>query len=328
MKKRAARLLSLLLCLLLLLSAAPVSAAAADDVDAGEEAVSNASTKYRALLIGEYRFPPSVEQDGVAARMKGDVLQMKKLLSSARGGKGGKYSVTYRYNRTNAQIHSLINSTFKGAKSTDVSLFFISTHGVVGEPKTSPFAGALLTVNSQGKNLDYLQLGTLASWLKDVPGKVIVIISSCSSGSAIVKDGQIKLVGNGPGDPAAFDNAVIKTFARADEHINDGTVGNGGPFRKNKFYVLTASKHDETSWGWERYDDSASGSYNFMTYYMREGVSGKKPADSNKNKKITLAELRSYVSKKCAKACRTTRGVTSIQHVQAYPANSGFVVFR
>ena len=90
MKKRTARLLSLLLCLLLLLSAAPVSAAAADDVDAGEEAVSNASTKYRALLIGEYRFPSSVEQDGVAARMKGDVLQMKKLLSSARGGKGGK----------------------------------------------------------------------------------------------------------------------------------------------------------------------------------------------------------------------------------------------
>ncbi len=92
--------------------------------------------------------------------------------------------------------------------------------------------------------------------------------------------------------------------------------------------MLTASKHDETSWGWERYDDSASGSYNFMTYYMREGVSGKKPADSNKNKKITLAELRSYVSKKCARACRTTRGVTSIQHVQAYPANSGFVIFR
>ena len=87
MKKRAARLLSLLLCLLLLLSAAPVSAAAADDVDAGEEAVSNASAKYRALLIGEYRFPSNVEQDGVAARMKGDVLQMKKLLSSARGGK-------------------------------------------------------------------------------------------------------------------------------------------------------------------------------------------------------------------------------------------------
>ena len=327
MKKHIARRLSLLLSVLLLLSAVPCPAFAVDDTDV-EEAVSNAATKYRALLIGEYRFPSSVERDRVAARMKGDVLQMKKLLSGVRGGKGGKYSVTYKYNRTNDQIHSLIDSTFKGAKSTDVSLFFISTHGVVGESKTSPWAGALLTVNSKGKDLDYLQLGTLASWLKNIPGKVIVIISSCSSGSAIVKDGQLRIVSSGAEDPAAFDDAVIRAFAEADECVNDGAAGNGGPFRENKFYVLTASKHDEVSWGWERYDDSASGSYNFITYFMREGATGKKPADANKNKKITLAELQSYVSKKCAKACRTTRGVTSIQHVQAYPAKSGFVIFR
>ena len=238
MKKRFVRVLSLVLCVLMCASILPLPAFAADAQSS--QAVSN-GTKYRALLIGEYKFPKGVEEDGdtVAARMKGDVLQMRKLLTNVRGGKGGKYAVTYKYNRTNKQIKSLISSTFKGAKSTDVSLFFISTHGVVGESKTSHYAGALLTTNSKGTKTDLLQLSELASWLKKVPGKVIVIIGSCSSGSAIVKNGQLQiLTSNGAADAAAFDNAVIQAFADADEPVNDGTVANGGPFRKSKFYVL------------------------------------------------------------------------------------------
>ena len=328
MKKIMKKALSMLLCLLLCLSLLPAAAFAADEGSSGE-AVSNASTKYRALLIGEYRFPKGVEEDGdtVAARMKGDVLQMKKLLSSVKGGKGGKYTVTAKYNRTNSQIHSLIKSTFKNAKSTDVSLFFISTHGRVNEPKSSAWAGALLTTNSKGTKLDYLQLGTLASWLKAVPGKVIVIISSCSAGSAICNNGKIQgFVSNGAGDLAAFDDAVIQAFSAADEYVNDGAASNGGPFRKNKFYVLTASKHNETSWGWESYDDSASKSYNFMSFYMRAGVTGKKPADTNHNKKITLKELYTYTRKQCISKCK--REGLPAQHVMVYPSNSSFVIFK
>lgn len=323
MKKRFVRVLSLVLCVLMCASILPLPAVAADAQS--NQAVSN-GTKYRALLIGEYKFPYDVEDDGVAARMKGDVLQMKKLLASVKGGKGGKYAVTYKYNRTNKQIKSLINSTFKGAKSSDVSLFFISTHGVVGERKTSEWAGALLTVNSKGGNMDFLRLSDLAAWLKKVPGKVIVIISSCSSGSAIVNNGKLQiLTSNGAANTAAFNEAAIQAFADADEPVNDGTVANGGPFRQSKFYVLTASKHDEESWGWETYDDSPTDSYNYMTYYMRKGVTGSKPADANKNKKITLKELYNYTRKKCLKEAKPF-GET--QHVMVYPANSSFVIFK
>lgn len=324
MKKPYKRILSLLLCLLMCMAILPIGTFAADADN--QVPVSNATTKYRALLIGEYRFPTWLEDDGQADRMKGDITQMKYLLSHARGGKGGKYSVTYKYNRTNKQIKSLISSTFRGAKSSDVSLFFITTHGVVGCSKTDPYAGALITTNSTGSKTDYLLLSDLAAWLKKIPGKVIVVISSCSSGSAIYKNGGFESI---KANAAAFDSSVIRAFADADENVNDGTASNAGVFRKNKFYVLTASKHNEESWGWEWSDN---GSYNFMPYFMRVGATGKKPADTNGDKKITLHELYAYTYKKCIEECkfgiRHEYGIESIQHVQVYPTKSSFIIFR
>ena len=104
MKKRFVRVLSLVLCVLLCASILPLPAVAADAES--NQAVSN-GTKYRALLIGEYKFPVGVEEDGdtVAVRMKGDVLQMKKLLANVKGGKGaadadknGKITLSELYN--------------------------------------------------------------------------------------------------------------------------------------------------------------------------------------------------------------------------------------
>ena len=274
---------------------------------AAELNVANASTKYRALLIGEESF----SWGDYCTRNRGDVRLMKSMLSKVKGPKGGRYKITCKYDLTKAGVKNAIKSAFKGAKKSDVSLFFIATHGVTSEA-SGAYAGAICT--SDG---DLIQIKELASWLKAVPGKVIVIIGSCGSGAAISRNGYRSSSAN----PDAFNEAVVSAFAAADEVLpSDGEdAANIGEFRKSKFYVLTAAKHMESSWGSEYYG------YNFFTYYLSKG--GKGAADSNKDRKITLKELYKYVSKN-AKGPYWDGYSDNYQHARVYPSNSSYVLFK
>ena len=277
-----------------------------------ELSVSNKSkTKYRALLIGEVSFYPT------CTRNKGDVQLMKSMLSKVKGPKGGKYKITCKYDLTRAGVKNAIKSAFKGAKKSDVSLFFIATHGVTNIA-SGDWAGAICTYDG-----DYIQIKELASWLKEVPGKVIVMIGSCGSGAAISAKG----VKSAAEDPDAFNEAVVSAFAAVDETLpaDEGDAANIGEFRKSKFYVLTAAKHQESSWGSE-----VSG-YNMFTYCIAQGGKGK--ADKNKDKKITLKELYKYVSKEAMGPYYYyddygyLRG-PYYQHARVYPSNSNYVLFK
>jgi hypothetical protein len=272
---------------------------------AAELNVANASAKYRALLVGEVSFYPT------CTRNKGDVQLMKSLLNKVKGPKGGRYKITCKYDLTKAGIKNAIKNTFKGAKKSDVSLFFIATHGVTNI-SSGDWAGAICTYDG-----DYIQIKELASWLKAVPGKVIVILGSCGSGAAISRNG----VKSAAEDPDAFNEAVVSAFAAADEVLpSDGEdAANIGEFRKSKFYVLTAAKHQESSWGSEYYR------YNFFTYYLSKG--GKGAADSNKDRKITLKELYKYVSKNAKGPYYDGYGYY-YQHARVYPSNSSYVLFK
>ena len=285
-------------------------------------------TVYRALLIGEENF----SGQSVCTRNRGDVTAMTNMLNSITGPTGGSFSIIKKYDLSASQVLSAVKNAFSGADDDDVSLFFIATHGDVDY--TGDYAGAL-AMSPSGS----LLLKDLANALNAVPGKVIVVLESCGAGAAVYPNG-----GNSNNDGKAlyedikrratqFDEAVIRAFSGADPGIvvtlqpND-VQANTGEFRvDNKFYVLTASRYQELSWGME--SGKSETSYNYFTMWLTQGIgtSGAMPADANSNNQTTLDELYRYISKVGDDyQFRTDSGVY-YQHVQVYPADSDYVLF-
>ena len=285
-------------------------------------------TVYRALLIGEENF----SGQSVCTRNRGDVTAMTNMLNSITGPAGGSFSIIKKYDLSASQVLSAVKNAFSGADDDDVSLFFIATHGDVDY--TGDYAGAL-AMSPSGS----LLLKDLANALNAVPGKVIVVLESCGAGAAVYPNG-----GNSNNDGKAlyedvkrratqFDEAVIRAFSGADPGIvvtlqpND-VQANTGEFRvDNKFYVLTASRYQELSWGME--SGKSETSYNYFTMWLTQGIgtSGAMPADANSNNQTTLDELYRYISKVGDDYQFRTDGGVYYQHVQVYPADSDYVLF-
>lgn len=273
----------------------------------------NPNVHYRALLIGQCTFPWS---NAINLPGDKDAALMERMLQSVRGPEGNNWVINRQLNRTYNQIYSDIRYTFSGATNSDVSLFYISTHGDQNSSYYSGgySAGALLTYDDQ-----MLSLHQLAAWLNDVPGKVIVMIDSCGSGAAVY--GFNKGI-EADFDPEAFDQSVIDAFSGVDKGIYAPWDSDQGAFiLTNKFYVMTASAYQEYSW--------CTNKYSFFTKWVTDGVKtkGKMPADGNKNKFTTLNELFQYVRAKSDKQRFRNNGRLYMQHTQVYPANSEFQLF-
>ncbi|MCR5138510.1 MAG: S8 family serine peptidase [Oscillospiraceae bacterium] len=255
--------------------------------------VRSASTKYRALLFGEVNF-----SDGdVCNRNWGDVLLMTGMLRSVKGPDGNPYdgNIYGGKDYSPSQIRNAIAATFADATEQDVSLFFIATHGDVSNGAGSAYAGALATANGE-----FIYFRDLASWLKAVPGKVIVIVESCGSGAAVYANSANNGAETEGMADDQFTQALIDAFASADEETKEVVAQTGELRVANKFYVLTASALQQLSFG--REGSSASDSYNNFTKWLTNGVgtSGNFPADmqygGNKDGIVTLEELYRYIS--------------------------------
>ncbi len=291
---------------------------------------------YRALLIGQENFNYSV-----CRRNRGDVYLMADMLRYVKGLYGGRYSVTKKYDLSAAQVLRAIRTTFADADENDVSLFFIATHGDV---ELSGEGAGMLAMTPNGD----LLLKDLADALKAVPGKVIVILESCGAGAAIYADNSGEsnkkaLYEAIKKRSKAFDAAAISAFANADTGVrvwhdasDFGDIrANTGEFRvENKFYVLTASRYQELSWGKEVEDPYYA--YNYFTRWLTQGIGtsestqtdGSMPADANNNGQATLDELYQYISDVGDDyPFRPAGGGVYYQHVQVYPTKSNFVLF-
>ena len=287
----------------------------------------DSSVKYRALLIGEEAFDP------ICTRNRGDVTLMNNMLSSVRGPAGGQYSITCQYDLSLTGVRNAINSAFSGADDDDVSLFFIASHG--DSTSTGGDAGAISLIGSSYDE-QWLLISDLANALKAVPGKVIVIIETCGSGAAVYSPGISENRYNTVRNAAtSFDAEVIRAFSEADPGIRVRVPGrtntkgaptpNTGELRvENKFYVLTASRYLEESWGTEK------GPYNYFTKWLTDGIgtSGSMAADANANGEATLSELFNYVAKRGNDYPFEYDGRIYYQHVQVYPKDSGYGLFR
>ena len=295
-----------------------------------EDESGDSSVTYRALLIGEEDFP-----NDRCSRNRGDVTLMSNMLNSVKGPAGGRYNVTRRYDLNRTGVMDAIRNTFSGADNDDVSLFFIATHG--DSESNGSNAGALALIGSSYEE-QWLIINDLANALKAVPGKVIVIIESCGSGAAIYSTGVTENSGNRLRNASsAHDDAIISAFSAADHGVKVRLPGAGrsiikgaptpntGEMRvENKFYVLTATRYHEDSWGTE------DGPYNYFTKWLTDGIgtSGSMPADANGNWETTLAELFNYISRVGDDEAFYYQGTNYYQHVQVYPKNSAYGLFR
>lgn len=246
---------------------------------------------YRALAIGESNYP-GVSSDLSACRY--DAKGIATICS-----KTGYSKSNYSVDASASKIRSLINSTYAGANSNDISLFYYTGHGASD--------GSLVTTN-----YEYLSPYTLASWLKQVPGNVVVILDSCYSGVAIGKSGSAL---------QSFNDSVVAAFDNAEMEVKNENA-KGGPMSTSKFRVLTACGQYESSYAYSK--------YSIFTYYLARGVGlsyggnklGAIYADSNRDRKITLKECYNYTYSYCL-------GETGWrQHVRCYPEGSNLKLFQ
>ena len=282
------------------------------------------SPVYRAMLVGGCRFPGTGMSNLPGDK---DVAMVANLLSSVSGPSGSGWQVSRYTDLTAAQIHQTIRGVFAGAEEGDVSLFYISTHGDEAQSFDGyypEFAGYLQVYPdyrySNWYDRNTMTLVALAAWLSEVPGQVVVMIDSCGSGAAVYNAKGV----SGPAySPESFDAAVVEAFMEADKGVLAPGVDQGAFVLENKFYVLTSTDYQETGW-------SLKGKYSYFSKWLGDSVKtkGRMPADADKNRMTTLNELYRYMSKLAAKKVFKYHGASYQQHIQVYPANSGFELFR
>lgn len=243
---------------------------------------------YRGVAIGETNYG-SYANSLSACRY--DANAMARTMK-----KTGYTTVKTGIDYSKSQIYSLIQSTFTAANYNDVSFFYYSGHGAND--------GSLYTVNGE-----FITPATLAGWLKQIPGTVIVMLDSCYSGTVINKDssGSVSIR-----SAKEFNSNVISAFA------NNNTISKSGEMCTSKFQVLTACKMTQLS--------SCYSTYSVFTEKLISGAgydfaSGNKlssaPADYDSNKILSLYECWRY----------TYFNIYG-QDAQCYPSNSSFKVFQ
>ena len=287
---------------------------------------------YRALLIGQvylgrdyYDLPDSI----------GDLSLMGDMLQHVEGPHGGAYSITRKTDLTADQVHQAIRTAFADADEDDVSLFYISTHGLEDDLDGEEYIGALVCYNPSTKKNEYIKDTTLAAWLSEIPGEVVVILEACSSGSAIYDSEEEGESGINV-QLSAMNSAAIRAFRSEDQTLSLGGVrlifdeeGNAveappmlriGGLRQTKFHVIASSAHMESSY----IAGNAPVPHTVFTYGLTQGVglSGSMPCDTNDDGSASMSEIVSYID-----SFVDPWQTEYTQHVQAYPANSDYALF-
>lgn len=212
----------------------------------------------RALLVGCDHF---VTQADTSPASENNVGRMAEVLS------GGAMNLERLVTRSTGigsaeELKDLILSTFDGATESDVSYFYISTHGVwkQGEPN-----GAMTLLLSDGRSESGVTARELRSIFDQVPGIKVLMLDACHAGAMI-----------GKGVHAPFDNVFT------------------GPDYK----VICSSGGAEESWFWsgEAGGEKLTGAGYFSSALV-SGLSamGDYGADDNNDGVITLTELKRYL---------------------------------
>ena len=225
-----------------------------------------------------------------------DVNAMEKVFSNQ------NFSEVVRFpDRTKSEIIAKMQELFESSTESDVNYLYFTCHGgrdgriYIGSDRTA-FSG-----------------WELASILKQYKGKFVVMLDCCHAGTIISKDNT-----EASNEEASTEYFDLNEFVSGFSSMNGNEKS--GEMIDSKFLVLCSSRGAEYSSG---------GSLSLATKYWSLG-SGWNPlqnsqvslaADQNYNHRITLNELYTYSREQVLKQ-------NSNQHIEVYPDNSQFVLFK
>ncbi len=260
---------------------------------------------YRALLIGENNYKNN-------QALKGPVNDMKAMEGMLKGLKR-PFVVKTLPNSKRAAFMSAIKSTYADADDNDISLFYYSGHGVDAGGNDT-YQGALVPIDE-----NYITMNDLAKELSKVKGRVIVILDSCMSGAAIQpKSAHSTANGADPIEDVseAFYESAVEAFSGYYLDAEDGEPASNtrmGEFRKSKFIVITAATAYRSSYegkfdgtGYYQGAFTAALIKGMGCKYLTGSYTGSMPADTNKNKQVTLYEIYSYAQNQAYNWTRQT----------------------
>ena len=213
--------------------------------------------KLRALLIGADRFKTHPD---TAHASENNLQHMAVALSFDERGYE-KISTSYNEALDQESFAALVGRSFSGAKESDVSLFYISTHGLYEEGMPAMAFAMLL---SDGQSEYRLSAKALFEALEPVAGMKILIIDTCNSGALIDR-----------GLPGSGQDSL---------------------FLGKDYKVVTASGGSEASFLWSAGQGAVRGG-SYFADALTAGISGfgNYAADENRDGDITLREVHRYL---------------------------------
>ena len=212
------------------------------------------SPKLRALLIGCDHF--LTQEDTWPAAEHNVRLLADTLISDQR-----RYALIRTYSSAIASVDAFeeaVLNTFRSAKDGDISLLYISTHGIYGEVES----GLIL---SDGQEEALLTAPALESILAQLPGVKMVILDACNSGAVI-----------GKGLPSEVSSTYLS-----------------GPSYK----VLCSAGGSEASWYFQAGSNAEAAGASYFASVLSSGLGaqGDFAADQNADGQITLRETYDYL---------------------------------
>ena len=239
----------------------------------------------RALLVSCDHFPA---RPSTAPAAQNNVTLLKEALSHDERG--------YEAVRTECDtlctaeaLSDAVKRAYAGAKDGDISLFYISTHGVYD---SAMHLGNCALALSDGETEELVSAEQLKAILDTVPGTKVLILDACNAGA---------MIGKGLG------------------RLHTDEI----PFRGPDYKVLCSAGGSEESWYWHNADEGAPDTRRGAGYFTTvlsdifcfEGYS---PADSDRDEQVTLREAYQYL---CDNYCASSP--------QAYPEfDDDFVFLR
>ena len=221
-------------------------------------AFSEEEPKLCALLIGCDHF--LTQEDTWPAAENNIRLLSDTLINDRR-----RYALIRSYASAIASVDAFeeaVLNTFRSAKDRDISLLYISTHGVLSEGGGAEDSGLIL---SDGQAEALLTAPKLESILSELPGIKMVILDACNSGAMI-----------GKGLPFGSDRPCLS-----------------GP----EYKVLCSAGGSEASWYFQSGSDAEAAGASYFASVLSSGLGaqGDFAADQNADGEITLREAYAYL---------------------------------
>ncbi len=293
--------------------------------------VPSANATYRALVVVE----PTDTKYGVLKRTS-DLNGIAAMLRMQRFDGRAFDSVRTMHQTSAGAVLTAISGLAGQTTDADITYFYFLGHGASD--------GTLIFYDGSS-----MTAATLKNALDGLKGRVVVFLANCFSGYYIASGSgenavsALSFAGDASSDdqevtnapPSAFCSSVISVFSQGDAEVVlpfsagvRAVSANIGELRKSKYYVLTASLYNESSWFNYYFDETGiSESKSFDRYtrglYRTGGWDEiEQSATWSAGKSVTLAQAYSQV--------RTyVNSFTDVQSsVQVYPSSSSFVIFQ